>query len=403
MSKLWTFVLAGQSNMVGLGINSQLSPVDSSAVPSTYIYYNGGVHANPNSQSWLSLAPGFGATQQNFGPELSFGRRLQEVWTDRNIAIIKIAEGGTQLSTRWLPPNGDLYKRLISEVKAQINKLRSAGLHGDPQLAGFAWMQGEADACEQNPSSAYFANLTKLFLSIRGDLGVADLPISAGWISPQGGWAFSEAVRMATALVSVRLGQVASFDTIDLKTFPNDKAHFDSNSNIILGQRFANAIAAMLPLQWHFPGVMGVAQGDQCWTYRERNNNGFSLMTYDASQNRWFGRDSGVLIGSGWMHPGANSQAELAWWAPYAGTASISFTVKAGDAGGDGTTVLISDGINTLWGPVLISPSSSAHHKLQLPVEQGREIQFRTSSGPNHNPLHDTTLWGIDIRMIQVD
>ncbi|RLB53401.1 MAG: hypothetical protein DRJ42_12120, partial [Deltaproteobacteria bacterium] len=84
--RLTVVILAGQSNMVGLGINGELSAADAASVPQTHIYYNDSVHPNPNAMRWTGLRPGFGVLADRFGPELSFGRRLHELWPTRTIA-----------------------------------------------------------------------------------------------------------------------------------------------------------------------------------------------------------------------------------------------------------------------------------------------------------------------------
>jgi hypothetical protein len=173
-------------------------------------------------------------------------------------------------------------------------------------------MQGESDALQQDTADAYQTNLSQFLLSLRSDLGLPVLPITAGLISTQGEWPFVDTVRNSTALTSVLLGQVAVVETNDLPTFTNNLAHYNSQGNLLLGQRFADVAASLLPDQWHFPGAFGQAQGDNYFTYRERGTDGVSLMTFDPANNRWFGKEAGEFIGDGWMHPGAAKQAALA-------------------------------------------------------------------------------------------
>ena len=75
----------------------------------------------------------------------------------------------------------------------------------------------------------------------------------------------------------------------------------------------------------------------------------------------------------------------------------------ADSAGGDGTWVSIARDDIVLWGPVPIANGSSDQHTFQRVVQQGQELQFRTSSGPANDAANDTTTWQIDITTLDVD
>ena len=397
--RLWVYVLAGQSNMVGLGFNSELPINEQGAVDGAYIYYNDSVHPNTNTLQWMQLAPGFGVYEDRFGPELTFGRRLRELRPDQTIAIIKVAEGGTALHDRWAAGVGDLYQLLINEVTTQLQALEA---DWQPQVAGFVWMQGESDATNDAWAAAYQTNFAQFLYQYRTDISLPIVATTAGLIRPSTLWPYSATVRNATTVISENIGQVSVVDTQDLDTQVSDPAHYTSESFIELGRRFADSMDAQLPTEWHFQTDLGAAQGDGFWTCRSRSAGTVELLTWDAAQSWWSNPDGTVLVGKGFMHPSATSDAELGWWAPFAGKISVAVDVADGDVGGgDGVHVEVIQAGQTVWTAEL-NNGGAAQTSFQADVVQGQELLFRTSCGSAQNPLYDSTAWQIDITMTTV-
>jgi len=388
-------ILAGQSNMVGLGYTSDLSAADKKPVVSTTIYYNDSVHPNPNTLKWMPLAPGFGVLPDRFGPELSFGRRLRQLWPQPPMALIKVAEGGTALSDRWAAKTGDLYQLLVSEVKQQLAVLNTTS---QAQIVGLVWLQGESDGMTSSQANAYQTNLTKFVTGLRQDLNLPALPFTAGLISLRSEWPYAQKVRNATIAVTQALPPGNVVETADLATLASDPVHSDSASNLTVGRRFANAMASLHAASWSFATRFGPVQGMGGWSYRDRQGTSATNMIWDPKQNRWVGAQAGVFIGEGWMHPGPTHMAELVWTSPIAGAITVQFTVAAADnTGGDGTWAEIANGPTTIWGPTAIPNNTSAAQTLKLTVQQGSLLQFRTSAGPAQDPYHDTTSWDVVI------
>jgi hypothetical protein len=388
-------ILAGQSNMVGLGYNKELGAADKAPVASTTIYYNDSIHPNPNTLKWMPLAPGFGVLADRFGPELSFGRRLRQLWPQPPLAIIKVAEGGTALHDRWTAKTGDLYKLLVSEVKQQLAVLNKTS---QAKPVGVVWMQGESDGTQSGYANAYGANLTAFITALRADLNLPSLPFTAGLISLRPEWPHAVTVRNATIAVSLALPPMNVVETADLPTHAADPVHYDSASNLSLGRRFANAAASLHASGWSFGMSFGPVQGAGGWRYRDRQGASVKDMTWDPKQNRWLGSEAGVFVGDGWMHPGPTRSAELVWTSPIAGPITVDLTVGMPDApGGDGTSVTVVNGAATVWGPTAIAKKSTIKQSLKLTVQKGSLLQLRTSSGPAGDPFYDTTTWEVAI------
>lgn len=411
--KIWIFILAGQSNMVGLGridelgANQDLFPATYvNGVPQVGIYLEDSVHNNPNQNGamrWLDVSTydGFGVDQGHFGPEMGFAARMHELWPDRQIRIIKVNEGGSNLYEQWAARSGYLYDLLINTVNSQLQILCA---QERTEVVGFLWMQGESDAFGDH-ALAYGQNLRNFIEAYREDLNLPLLPMTAGLIAPQGGWPEAETVRNATSSLADLIGPMNVVETNDLPMWANDQAHYNTRSQLLLGRRFADAIVALLPEAWNFEQDFSPAQGDAQWTYRSHSNdNQIQMMQFDVVNQRWQGSETGLLIMPGQMHPGPNLDAELAWRAPYGGRIALGLNVSAANnQGGDGTWVQLSDNGFVRWGPVPIPNNSNVHYDLILDVKQGHELLFRTSAGPNHEANYDTTSWDIDINMMAID
>lgn len=399
---LWVFLLAGQSNMVGVGFNNELPAPQQSLVDGATIFYDDSVHPNSNTLSWLPLGPGFGVVENRFGPELSFGRRMRQLWPDRNIALLKVAEGGTALHDRWAASSGDLYQLLVNHVQAQMQWLAEEhdGQRWRPQIVGLLWMQGESDALDLSDSLAYGANFESFLWTLRTDVGVPIIPTTAGLISPAGGWDYVDIVRDHTISTADRIGQVDVVETNDLPTQPADIFHYTSQSYLTLGERFADSAAALVPTTWNNIANFTHTQGDGFWLYLQRSAGTSEFVGWDEGQGRYSNGDASVWLGPDSVHPSATHEAELGWWAPYNGRASVTVTVADLDAaGGDGVSVEIAQEATTLRGPTAIPNGGSAQYSLEVDLAQGQVLSFRTSSGPAQDALHDATAWTIDIVM----
>jgi hypothetical protein len=400
--RIWVYLMAGQSNMVGLGMNGQLPQDSRGLVPGASIYYNDSRHPDTHTLEWLPLGPGFGLGDDQFGPELSFGRHLRELFPRRRVAIIKVAEGATTLVERWKARTGDLYQLLVSETRSQLQVL--AG-QGRPQIAGLVWMQGESDGTDQYAASVYGKNLTDFVLALRADLDSAFMPMVAGLIAMDAGWRYGAAVRDATSQVAARLGRMETIETDDLSMFSDDLPHYDSDGNLELGRRFAEAVAGMQrTVHWRFPADFSSRQGEACWTYRARGPSGSATeLVFASASAQWLGSDSPLAIGKGWMQTGTASAAELAFWAPFAGRLDVSLNAGMADPGETGASLVVGDAQGTTLRSFSVQYPTRVWDTVAVTVEQGDELRFRTSAVSGQPPPAGPAGWDIDLTMTEVD
>ncbi|WP_437300322.1 sialate O-acetylesterase [Sorangium sp. So ce426] len=281
------FVLAGQSNMVGYGVGRQL-PVELQSQPDVwYDHYNpdareGGPYAAATSADWGPLEPKGEA--RRYGPEITFGRAIVAAYPGHRIAIVKMAQGGTNLVEHWgrgLAPDPEvlyksqLYHALLGELDSatyegdralrypdEVTRLDGAlarlESEGHPyEIAALVWMQGENEA-GWSAAFSYGNTLRGFIAAIRADLGVPGLPVVLGRVSdnlyPANGGPIApgkaaniDAVRAAQVTVAEEDPRVAWVDTDDFTVrSPDDTYHFDSAAYQLLGERFAEAYLALV-------------------------------------------------------------------------------------------------------------------------------------------------------------
>ncbi|WP_437563266.1 sialate O-acetylesterase [Sorangium sp. So ce542] len=281
------FVLAGQSNMVGYGVGTAL-PAELQSQPDIwYDHHNpdareGGPYAAATSADWGPLEPKGEA--RRYGPEITFGHAMAAAFPEHRIAIVKMAQGGTNLVDHWgrgLGPDPEvLYKSQL--YHALLGKLDSATYTGDRalrypdeptrldsalarleseghdvEIAGLLWMQGENEA-GWAAAFGYGDTLRGFIATIREDLGAPGLPVVLGRISdnlyPANGGPIAagkeaniDAVRAAQVAVAEEDPRVAWVDTDDFAPRrADDTWHFDSAAYQRLGERFAEAYLALV-------------------------------------------------------------------------------------------------------------------------------------------------------------
>ena len=233
------FLLAGQSNMDGWSHTAGLPPSLQLAQTDVEIFWSG-------RPSWQPLQPsssGSSGYAQYFGPEVTFGRAMADAHPKREVKLIKHAVGGTDLAEYWNPGDtpddlqGEGYSTFVATLLQGLS-----GLEGDYELGGMIWMQGESDASVQSWANAYELNLTRLVARVREDVGVPDLPFSAGLIDCEGLCAYRETVRLAQQAVADADPLVTVFETEDLGRKPEDPWHYHGPGTRTLGTRFAESL-----------------------------------------------------------------------------------------------------------------------------------------------------------------
>jgi hypothetical protein len=198
---------------------------------------------------WVDLQNGFGSVDgswgASFGPELSFGRRIQELFPNDQIYLVKYGVGSTSLGANWNPATGNSYSMFKQRVDAAIQNLQNAGLV--PSIEGMIWMQGEDDATNTTFANAYKTNLTNFVSAVRNDFSVPNMKFVAGRITwaPEiwSSHATVAKVRNAQETISSYISKSSWINTDDLEWACYE--HYGTQGQIDLGNRFANQFAVV--------------------------------------------------------------------------------------------------------------------------------------------------------------
>ncbi|WP_299051162.1 sialate O-acetylesterase [uncultured Polaribacter sp.] len=266
------FFLGGQSNMVGYGLNNQLP--DSLQLTQTKVQiFNGNpsfdATKNKDIGIWAQLKPGFGdgfysngktnLLSKKFGPELSFAKKLQELYTNEKIAIIKYARNGTSLDCLaarnfgcWHPDFKEInqFNHFLTTIQnaLAIKDIDNDGKEDILIVSGIVWMQGESDAgITEAIASNYYKNLKSLMNSIRKSFKNNELPVVIGKISDSGRnaegkiYPYGELVQYGQEKFVKSDKNAAIVRNTRFYKF-SDLWHYNSTGFIDLGIQFAEAL-----------------------------------------------------------------------------------------------------------------------------------------------------------------
>jgi hypothetical protein len=211
------YICAGQSNMAGAGLKTEL-PDDLQSPLSDVFVFDGG--------AWSV----FEAGPKRVGPEVTFACEMQKA-LKKPVGIIKHAKGGTNLAKDWNPEDPEsLYAQLKQKVDA-------AGKAREIRIAGMIWMQGENDSRYAEMAAVYPQNLANLIQTARKDFNSPDMPFVAGRVNPPPG-KFSCVSQVRAAQETCAVPGYSYINCDDLPKNP-DNLHYNTAGQIELGKRFA--------------------------------------------------------------------------------------------------------------------------------------------------------------------
>jgi hypothetical protein len=221
MAPIQVFILAGQSNMVGMGAVKHLRQlIDKPETPNEYreTLWNADTKEfrvrenvymkNDATHGLLTVAPGY-AAENCFGPELMFGWTVADALLandDSKILLIKTSWGGKSLTVDFRPPSsgmppdgknptdtshvGVFYRKMIQEVKDTLGNLSTIipGYTDEMgyDLRGFVWFQGWNDMLTWPTANEYVTNLANLIRDVRHDLQAPQLLFVIGELGQHG-------------------------------------------------------------------------------------------------------------------------------------------------------------------------------------------------------------------------
>ena len=257
-------LLGGQSNASGCSKDEYLKENVSAEKYEEYqngydnVYINYFASSSNESRGFVKSGSKQGEAGGYFGPELGLAETLNELYPDETFFIIKWAWGGTNLFEQWLSPSskgktGDLYKHFVKYVEASMEYLVSKNY--DVKIEGMCWMQGESDSFTEENATDYELNLNNFIADIRerfeayaSDDGIAfvDAYIAAAPTI----WVHYDLVNESkqkvadSSEINVVIDTVAEGLTRENEPAGSpDLAHYDSTSEVKLGNLFGEAVA----------------------------------------------------------------------------------------------------------------------------------------------------------------
>lgn len=219
---LHIYLLIGQSNMAGRApVPDDLTGV----IDRCFLLNEDGEWEPARNPLNRYSSVGKGPPHQRLGPGYSFARRMLEANPDINIGLIVNARGGTKIE-QWLGKS-----KLYWGIRGRAKAFRESG-----QIKGVLWHQGESNV--ENPDE-YLSQLKVLIGNLRNDFKDMNLPFVAGQIRGEYAAINDEIARLPD---EVDLTGVATSE--GLTTY--DRWHFDSESQLKLGERYAEVMLALL-------------------------------------------------------------------------------------------------------------------------------------------------------------
>lgn len=159
--------------------------------------------------------------------------------------LVKFAVGGTGLAKNsaergdWsVNSEGELYDQLVASVLARIEYVIAQG--DTPVIAGMFWVQGEHDSNSQATAEAYATNLTEFITSLREDLN-SDFQFIFSGLSGNLTRAHADTVREGQQHVAETVPNTTLLDTTHLQFLP-DNLHYNAVARDELAHMMVEAV-----------------------------------------------------------------------------------------------------------------------------------------------------------------
>lgn len=228
-------------------------------LPQVQIYfanypYNANVVQTPKISKG-DLKPGYGANNQQYGPELLLGHAIAKTTTD-DVIFVKVAEGGSDLHEMWRSPSMEarlgkavgiesLYPHLIQHATNVKNNPgayfpKYAGQSVNVEVAGFVWFQGFNDQFDAIKADNYEQNLTDLIKDVRNDMNAPNMKVAIGQSHTDGS---PDGLKIMDAQKNV-----ANADSKADWAVTNDLSnyyHYDPAAMVVIGSRLGGKMAGL--------------------------------------------------------------------------------------------------------------------------------------------------------------
>jgi len=226
---LYIYLLMGQSNMAGRGkLTDEYKSISDPRVLML-----------TKSNEWVTAKHPmhFDKPVAAVGPGLSFGIAMADAHPGKKIGLVPCAVGGTSIN-KWIPGAFDPPTNSHPWDDAQI-RIKESMKHGI--IKGVIWHQGESDS-DADSSKIYLGRLSELIERVRNEVHNENLPFVIGELGrykPE--YHFINEVIMG---LPEKVKNTALISSEGLE-HNGDGVHFDSESAIEFGKRYAKAMLTL--------------------------------------------------------------------------------------------------------------------------------------------------------------
>lgn len=230
------FLLMGQSNMAGYG---ELLPGDDKEIEGVYVLREDSNKAATYFWEKASQPIHKRLSSDRFCLAGPFAKVYKELYPQSQVGLIPMGWGGAPIAR--MTKGTEFYKEVL-------NKALWAKKHG--LLKAILWHQGESDTVSPKTVAAYEAELKQLIEDLRADLGCSNLPFIIGNLAEFYGTGkdhnTTERVKQINQIkeilrkVARETPNVGFVESTGLKSIDHHQVHFDRNSYVILGNRYAD-------------------------------------------------------------------------------------------------------------------------------------------------------------------
>lgn len=234
------FILMGQSNMAGYG---ELLPKDTIPVDKVFLIPT----KAKEPYIWQAAAHPLHnrLTSDRFGLGLPFAKAYLQKHPNVTIKLIPAAWGGAAIDD--LNRGTDTYNDAIKKALFAQNK---------GEIKGVLWHQGESDTVTEELANTYETKLHQLINDIRTDLNLTELPFVVGNLAEFYGTGKDHnsterikkinQVKNALKNLPSKVKYTGFAESSDCKSIDQHMVHFDRESYIILGKRYAQEMDNVL-------------------------------------------------------------------------------------------------------------------------------------------------------------
>ena len=240
------FLLVGQSSMKGRGA------VDMEPKTNKRILF-----FHPTEEAWFVARDPLHATgtpekldprdNAGTGPELSFAKDIVGKGPDAGIGLIPAARGGAAMNL--YNEGRKLYTRSLDMTQEAIDQAED----GKANVRAILWLQGESDSLRRETVDAYEEKLLSLVDRYRRDFNDSELPFLACTI---GSFIHDDEVKRKRFPFTREINEILMAlpnrakhglrDARDLKGHIGDHVHYNTESQVEIGKRFAEAYLNVL-------------------------------------------------------------------------------------------------------------------------------------------------------------